>query len=156
MSITVPIIDTVMKQFGKLIPDKTLRDQFKANLELAETEGEFNLAIAQTEVNKVEAAHKDWRVAGWRPFVGWIGGLGFGYTMFSGPITALVFYLTGYTMEPLGPMHYTVLMTILGGMLGLRSLDKKNGVSTEHLVPQVLEDGTPIKKKGILKKLFRR
>ena len=32
--------------------------------------------LAQIELNKVEAAHRNMFVAGWRPFIGWVCGLG--------------------------------------------------------------------------------
>lgn len=159
MSIPIPVIDKVIDTVGKFIPDKTKKLELKTELESANMRGEFDLALGQMEVNKAEAQHKSVFVAGWRPAVGWIGAFGFGYTMFFGLISTIVQTTTGFVLEPLEPIHYTVLMTILGGMLGLRSWDKRNGVSTEYIpgVPE-MEDGDPEKpkKKGFFKKLFSR
>lgn len=31
--------------------------------------------LAQIDLNKIEAQHRHWFVAGWRPFFGWVGGI---------------------------------------------------------------------------------
>ena len=36
-------------------------------------------ALVQTEINRVEAAHKSVFVAGWRPFIGWVCGMALFY-----------------------------------------------------------------------------
>lgn len=157
MSIGLPVIDKVIEQAGKFIPDKTKKMEFEAELRKQAMSGEFAMYTGQMEVNKVEAQHKSTFVAGWRPFVGWIGGLGFGYTMFHGIIAGILLSTTGFILPPLDPMHYTVLMTILGGMLGLRSWDKKNGTNTDSISSvQIDENGEPVKKKGFFKRVFSR
>jgi hypothetical protein len=80
------------------------------------------VAIAQIEVNKQEAAHKNLFVAGWRPFIGWTCGL----AMFNN------FVLASYIA--IVPMDLALMMPVLMGMLGLgamRSYEKVQGVSRE-------------------------
>ena len=36
-------------------------------------------SLVQSEINKIEAAHKSVFVAGWRPFIGWVCGLALFY-----------------------------------------------------------------------------
>jgi len=156
MSLPIPIIDNIIEQVGKFIPDKTKKQEFEADFRQKALSGEIDLLTGQMEVNKIEASHKSVFVAGWRPFVGWIGGLGLAYTMFYGLLSALCLAWFGITLIPLDPMHYTVLMTILGGLLGLRSWDKKNGVSTENFSENFSPgDDEGDNKKGFFKRMFR-
>lgn len=43
-------------------------------------------ALAQVELNKAEAAHRSIFVAGWRPFIGWVCGIGLLYDVLLRPI----------------------------------------------------------------------
>jgi hypothetical protein len=82
--------------------------------------------MGQLEVNKVEAAHKSIFVAGWRPAVGWICGLGLAYNVLAYPIMEVWF-----TMPE---VNTALLETTLYGMLGLgamRSFEKMKGVARE-------------------------
>ena len=36
-------------------------------------------ALAQTEINKIEAQHRSLFVSGWRPFIGWVCGVNLAY-----------------------------------------------------------------------------
>lgn len=40
----------------------------------------------QAEINKIEAKHRSLFVAGWRPFIGWVCGLGLAYQYLISPI----------------------------------------------------------------------
>lgn len=85
---------------------------------------------AQTKINEVEAASPSLFVSGWRPFVGWVCGLGFAYTFLINPLLALV--ITVYRPELILPvLNSSELTTILIGMLGLvgaRSFERYNEV----------------------------
>ena len=65
MSIAESVIGIADKVLGKFIPDKTLRDQLRHEMNMAFHEAN----LAQVEVNKQEAASQSMFVAGWRPFV---------------------------------------------------------------------------------------
>ena len=113
-----PISDIV----GKLIPDKDL--QKKLTHELGMSLHKANLA--QLEVNKVEAAHKSLFVAGWRPAIGWVCGLGLLYNVLVHPILSV--------WVELPPVDTEALTPVMMGMLGLgamRSYEKVQGVSRE-------------------------
>jgi hypothetical protein len=89
--------------------------------------------VAQTDINKVEAASSSMFVAGWRPFVGWVGGFGLAYAAILEPILRLIATLWGYTGE-FPVIDTTITMQILFGLLGLgamRSYDKVKGVATK-------------------------
>lgn len=87
--------------------------------------------IAQTEVNKVEAASSSLFMAGWRPAIGWIGALALLYQFILYP---LLLWLP--VKEPPKPLDYTMLFTLITGMLGiagLRSFDKLKGTDTTKI-----------------------
>lgn len=78
--------------------------------------------LAQIELNKVEAGHRTWFVAGWRPWIGWMCGLGLTFAFIVNPLiqwTTCIFAekcMTGPAL-PMEAMFELVL-----GMLGLGAL----------------------------------
>ena len=86
--------------------------------------------MAQVEVNKQEAAHKSLFVAGWRPAIGWICGLGMLSNFIIVPMTNFVLaLLESPVVVPL--IELETMMPVLLGMLGLggmRSYEKAKGV----------------------------
>lgn len=70
--------------------------------------------IAQTEVNKAEAAHPNLFVAGWRPAIGWVGASAVAYQFILYPL------LCWLPIEnPPKPLDYTLLYSLITGMLGI-------------------------------------
>src|SRR3546814_12159390 len=72
----------------------TRRSYELLNVRLQELEDKANERIheevmAQSEVNKVEAAHPSIFVAGWRPFIGWGCGCAFIYSAILAPLFKL-------------------------------------------------------------------
>lgn len=116
----------------KLIPDPQAKRQFQLEMEkLAQQadEREHQEAMGQLEVNKVEAAHASIFVAGWRPFIGWVLGLGCAMAYVVNPLMQY-FGVRGivYPIES--------LITLLAGMMGwsgIRSFDKLKGIAFTKL-----------------------
>lgn len=118
--------------------DKSKRDEAKAKLieaqqkgELKQLENDFELAKAQIEVNKTEAASDHWFVASWRPAIGWSCAIIFLSSMFLIPLARFVLAAFGIIVDLPQP-DMSQMMPVLLGMLGLggmRSYDKKNGTS---------------------------
>jgi hypothetical protein len=76
------------------------------------------VAQAQSATNTEEAKSTSLFVAGWRPFIGWVCGFGFVYSIVQPALH-------------LPPVDMNNMITILGGMLGLgamRSYDKANNI----------------------------
>lgn len=96
----------------------------KGNLE--ELNAEVKLLVSQVDLNKVEAAHKSIFVAGWRPFVGWVCGIGLLYNVILAPF--LDIWLT--VPEVKTDLLYPVLLGMLG-LGGMRSFEKVKRVSRE-------------------------
>jgi hypothetical protein len=87
-----------------------------------------SVAIAQTEVNKVEAASSNFFIAGARPAILWIGGLVILYAYVISPIL-----LACGVKAP--DMNLGDLWPVITGILGLgtmRSFEKAKGVVGNH------------------------
>jgi len=87
-------------------------------------------ALAQIELNKIEAAHRSIFVAGWRPFIGWVCGAALAYNFVVRDLLAWLLLNTG-TQASLPPaLQMEQLLTIvlsLLGLAGMRSLEKGAG-----------------------------
>jgi hypothetical protein len=132
----IPFLDIFA--IGERILDKIIPDpqqKLQAQLELAklQQQGEFKdlefqaqMAKGQTDINLEEAKSEKWWKAGWRPFIGWVCGLGFLYQVFLAPIWTWYFgNVAGWDALP--RIDNETLNTTLYGILGLgimRTADK--------------------------------
>jgi len=85
----------------------------------------------QTEINKIEAGHRTVFVAGWRPFIGWVCGVGLAFHFIVFPLAVWIAALAGTTIEP-PTLETEALMTLVVSLLGLsatRSYEKKHGLA---------------------------
>ena len=129
MSIAESVIGIADKVLGKFIPDKTLRDELRHEMNMAFHEAN----LAQLEVNKQEAASQSMFVAGWRPSVGWICSISMAYHFIIQPLLVFILKANGIEVD-LPEFEFSQLSTILMGMLGLgglRTYEKLQGVSRE-------------------------
>lgn len=81
------------------------------------------IAAAQSATNTAEASNSSLFVAGWRPFIGWVCGFGFVYSIVQ-------------PMLHLPPVDMSNIIAILGGMLGLgtmRTVEKVTGVPASKI-----------------------
>jgi len=88
--------------------------------------------LLQAEMTKVEAQHRSTFVAGWRPFLGWICGVGLAFSFVGNPIIQWVTCIIGdkCISGPVMPLeHIMTLVTALLGLGGLRTIEKLNGIS---------------------------
>ena len=86
--------------------------------------------MAQIEVNKTEAGHRNLFVAGWRPAVGWVCVLSMASNFLVIPMANFTLALADSTVNiPL--IDLSTMMPVLMGMLGLgalRTVEKTKGV----------------------------
>ncbi len=124
------LIGPVTGLLDKFIEDKDQKARLAHDLATMADQHAQELAKAQLEVNKVEAAHKSLFVSGWRPAVGWVCVLGMFGNFITIPFSNFVLALIGYDIViPLVPLE--TMMPVLMGMLGLgamRTYEKKNSV----------------------------
>ena len=116
------------KLIDKLIPDPAARDAARFELLKLQQSGELAAMLAQTDVNKVEAASGSVFVAGWRPAIGWVCALAMGYQYLLRP------FLVAFNPALAFPGLDDNLWQLLAGMLGLgglRTFEKVNGVASK-------------------------
>lgn len=78
--------------------------------------------LAQVELNKIEAQHRNLFVAGWRPFIGWICGFSLLYSFILRDLIAWLICLCNIDIVSPPELATEHLMTVLMGMLGLGGL----------------------------------
>ena len=121
------LIQPVSEILDKFVADKDLK--IKLQHELNQEIHKANLA--QLEVNKVEAAHKNVFVAGWRPFTGWVCASALAYHFILEPIIVFGLALNNIQLT-LPQFDMGSLLTVLMGMLGLgglRTFEKTKGIT---------------------------
>jgi len=126
MSILASLVGPVTGLLDKFIEDKDTKNALAHEIATMSEKHAQELAKGQLDVNKVEAAHKSLFVAGWRPFVGWICGIGLLYNILISQVLGIWFEVP--EVDP------TLLTPILMGMLGMgamRSYVKTKGVQRE-------------------------
>lgn len=141
------IIDAVSGLAGKAIVDKDKKNEILFKLEELRDKGDQRFheeMLAQVELNKVEASSGSLFVAGWRPFIGWIGGLGLAWSFIVAPTVEYVAVLQGFQGK-LPEFDFSQLFAIVLAMLGIggmRTFEKWKGVSTNDFtdVPGRTED----------------
>lgn len=127
---------------NRIWPDETKRaeqlyklEKLKQDGRLEELRQEVSLLLGQLEINKKEAEHSSIFVAGWRPFVGWVGGFGFAYMSLIEPLLRFILTTNGYEGD-FPEIDTSITLQVLLGMLGLgamRSYDKLKGVATRFI-----------------------
>jgi hypothetical protein len=133
-SILKDLISPVTDIVSEVVVDKDKARELKVRIEELADKADERLhaeLIAQTEVNKIEAQHASVFVAGWRPFIGWTGGVGLAYSFVLAPFIEFIARANGYTQEMPMP-DATQLMVLVTSMLGvgaMRSYDKNHGTS---------------------------
>jgi hypothetical protein len=137
------LLEPVVAIINKVMPDKAQRDAAVAALQSQAEAGELQqefLALQavtsnQTDVDKVEAASTSLFIAGWRPFVGWVCGIGLACSAFVGPLFTWITALVGHP-TPFPIPNDPLLQSTLAGMLGLghitRTFEKVKGVAGSH------------------------
>lgn len=135
-------IERIWPDANKRAEELRKLEELRQTGDLANLNAHVQLMLGQIEVNKAEAVHKSIFVAGWRPFIGWVGGIALAYQFILYPI--LVWNWTAlqaagfidYEYEVPKPMEMELLWTLLSGLLGIgamRSFDKVNKVETNSI-----------------------
>ena len=131
----IPIIGGVIeKALGiadKFIPDKDAREKLRAELELAAQQGRFDNDLAQIRLNTEEAKSSSVFKGGWRPAVGWVCAIAFGYSYVLYPFLKFIAVIAMDNPPEFPTINLDEMMPVLLGMLGLgylRTDERKAGV----------------------------
>ena len=111
------LIKPVSDILDKFVADKDLKLKLSHELE----KEIVSLNRAQIELNKVEAAHENVFVSGWRPFIGWACGIALVYHFLLEPIIQYILILSGADFKT-PEFDFCQLSTIVMAMLGMSSL----------------------------------
>jgi hypothetical protein len=85
-------------------------------------------ALLQAEISRVQAGHRSIFVAGARPFLMWVCGLGFLFAFVINPVLQWLAPELGSPELPLDAMLELTLAML--GLAGLRTVEKLNGKAT--------------------------
>ena len=143
------IFDLGKSAIERIWPDPIRRAEEVRKLEelrqqgdLAQLNAHVQLMLGQLKVNAAEAQHKSVFVAGWRPFIGWVGGGAMAWQFIFYPVLLWIWSLSqvkGWIPNDILPppvLETGALFSIVTGMLGIgamRSIDKRSGVQTDSI-----------------------
>jgi hypothetical protein len=132
----MPLLDSLIGPvtgiLDKFVEDKDQKAKLAHEISTMADRHAQQLALAQIEVNKAEAASGSVWKGGWRPFVGWVCGVAFAYHFVIQPMAIFGISAYGIEVPSLPNFEMGQLMTVLMGMLGLgglRSFEKSKGVA---------------------------
>ncbi len=134
LGVLSPVLDKVLSFIPNPVERAKAQAQMEADLRAQETAllmAFINSDAKQVEVNKAEAENPNLFVSGWRPFVGWVCGVGIAWTFVLQPVADWI--LSIYAPKVVTPvLDSSQLMSLLLGLLGMgamRSFDKLKGTS---------------------------
>lgn len=130
------VIETVAGIFKDYSDKKITKEELKFKLQTFEAQNEQDLRLAQIEVNKAAAQSDSMFVAGARPFILWVCGLGFAMNFLIAPIGTFLSSLAGYPEIVFPQADLNIMLPVLMGLLGiggLRTYEKVKGVAREKL-----------------------
>jgi hypothetical protein len=116
------LIGPVTGILDKFIEDKDAKNAMAHEIATMAEKAAHEAAMAQVEVNKMEAQHRSLFVAGWRPFIGWTCGIALAYHFVLNPLILFGVSWAGVEIPALPEFDMSSLMTVLMGMLGLGGL----------------------------------
>jgi Holin of 3TMs, for gene-transfer release len=123
----LPVINRVLD----LIPDPAAKQKAQLEMQAKLIEIVTTESQNQAEINKIEAGNTNLFVSGWRPMIGWVCAVSFGWFYIGAPLAVWIMSIFGvHTDLPI--FDKNSLMELTFGMLGmgaLRSFDKWKGTA---------------------------
>ena len=132
MSLINSLIGPATKLLDKVIEDKDQKAKLAHELATMADKLAHEQQLAQMAINKEEASSGSLFKGGWRPCIGWICGIAFGYHFVLQPVIVFIVVLIGMDIPELPRFDMGTLLTVLGGMLGiggLRTYEKQKGLT---------------------------
>ena len=126
------LVGPITGLLDKFIPDADTKAKLAHEIATMSVKQAHEAALAQLEVNKVEAAHRSTYVAGWRPFVGYTCGAALCWHFVLQDLIVFASAWAGHPAPALPKLDTDTLLTVVLGMLGLgglRSFEKVKGVT---------------------------
>jgi hypothetical protein len=126
------LIGPVTGLLDKFVEDKDQKARLAHEIATMSERHAQELAVAQIEVNKAEAASGSIFKGGWRPAIGWVCASAFAYHFVLQPVIVFIVLSAGVDLPPLPEFDMASLMTVMMGMLGLgglRTYEKQKGIT---------------------------
>tara|TARA_R100001440_G_scaffold818_11_gene2729 strand:+ start:15795 stop:16190 length:396 start_codon:yes stop_codon:yes gene_type:complete len=126
------LIGPVTGLLDKFVEDKDQKAKLAHDLATMADKHAQQIALAQIEVNKAEAASGSLFKGGWRPAVGWVCAVAFAYHFIVKDLIIFGASFAGAELPELPEFDMGTLLTVLGGMLGiggLRTYEKQKGIT---------------------------
>jgi CheY-like chemotaxis protein len=133
LNLLTSLVAPVSGLLDKFIEDKDQKAALAHEIATLADKQANEQAVAQIQLNSVEAAHKSMFVAGWRPAVGWVCALAMLLNFILIPFINLGMEFAGQDIR-LDLIEMDTMMPVLLGMLGLggmRSYEKARNVARE-------------------------
>ena len=137
MAPLLAFIPSLMPALGtlidRLIPDHAAAQKAKDEMEAQLVASANEAAMAQVDVNKIEAGHGSVFVAGWRPFIGWVCGAALAWAFIVGPVLSWSLAVLGIRENLPAIMTDNLFELVLAmlGLGGLRTFEKMRGVARQ-------------------------
>ncbi len=121
-----PDLKEPIEAVGGILDDLFTSDEEELNIEVIKQRLAQKPSMAQAKINEVSAQHRSVFVAGARPFLLWVCGLGYAFAFLANPVIQWVTGVPGpvLPMEAMGSLTMGML-----GLAGLRTAEKMKGVS---------------------------
>jgi hypothetical protein len=126
------LVNPISNLLDKFVPDADEKARLAHEIATMAERQAHEIALAQIEINKADAASGSTFRGGWRPFIGWTCGVAFAYHFVLQPLLLFIVAISGVQLPTLPEFDMASLLTVLGGLLGLGSLrtfEKYKGVS---------------------------
>lgn len=129
-----PLLDIGKAIIAKVWPDPVQQAEAQLKLaqlqqtgELAELDAQLKVQLAQLDINKLDAQGNVFQ-RGWRPFIGWTGGIGLCYEFLMQPMLAWLCSNIGWQAPPhLDTVALFGLVSQLLGLATMRTIEKIKG-----------------------------
>lgn len=138
------VLGIIGKVVDKAIPDPAMKAKLQLDLAtLADQENQraHDEMMGQIGTNTAEASNSNMFVAGWRPFIGWTGGIGIAYSCVLEPMMNWVATVVFSYHGSFPTLETGQLYGLVTGMLGfgtMRAVEKIKGVTDSRPL------GTPV------------
>lgn len=116
-----------IKAVGNIIDNIFTSEEEKLTLSNVKQRLSQNVDLAQSEINKVQAGHRSMFIAGARPFLLWVCGVGLAMAFIVNPMIEYISPGNEVINVPIDAMMELVLGML--GLSGLRTIEKIKGVS---------------------------
>ena len=120
-----------LKQIAGVIDDLHTSDEEVLDKKILMQRIQQKLAEKQLDVNAKEAGHRSVFVSGWRPFIGWCGGVALAFEFILSPCIEWYSKFAGLNLTApeiqTGPL--LAIVTSMLGVAGLRSFEKAKGLT---------------------------